>query len=201
MSHPLAQFFYFAGLPYLAVILGLITPRLLGLKGLEHVALVDWSGGQPLLELQQALTLLGLELLLDTPPMLMSGTTTILIFVVVLLCLNYQGMSLTSPHLSTLTVIYYALHWAFYRAICWSITDDLYLGVVWGSATVIIEAGLSRWVQGCSLLDQTTLLHSLMLILTATAFFYTPNLWLLMLLHLLLAAIINLNLVPTTIRT
>jgi hypothetical protein len=50
-----AEFFYFVGLPYLALIFGLLPPRLLGLKGLEY--LLSISTMSSLADLRQALIL------------------------------------------------------------------------------------------------------------------------------------------------
>ena len=53
----IAQFFYFVGIPYLAIILGQITPGLLGLKGVEHIALINWNSQFVAGQLQQAVAL------------------------------------------------------------------------------------------------------------------------------------------------
>jgi len=187
-----AIFFYFAGIPYLALIFGLLTPRLLGLKGLEYFALIDWNGDFLAAQIQQATTLMLLEWLLDSSVIILAGLAAILILIAIRISLTHQGVVLTLTRETTLFTIYYGLHWAFYRAIFWSLTGDLYLGVVLGLGFVLLEWSLTSWVQGQWLESkQCFLVNTIILILTSTLFFYSPNLWLLWPIHLLLVAIIN----------
>jgi hypothetical protein len=96
-----------------------------------------------------------------------------------------------APEISGLKVIYTSLHWAFYRAIFWAVTGDLYLGLVWGAGAVMIEWLLVGWIQKQPLFQIPAFFIQLMLlILTSLLFFYTPNLWLIWLVHLALLAVL-----------
>jgi len=88
------------------------------------------------------------------------------------------------------TVVYAAVHWSFYRAGIWWLSDDLYLGVVGGVVLVCAEWGLCAWLGKRSsqrLIPERTLIDASLLITTATIFYYAPNLWLLIPAHWLLA--------------
>ena len=187
-----AIFLYFVGIPYLALILGILTPRLLGLKGLEHFVLVDWNGNFLIAQLQQATTLMLVEWLLDSSATILAGLAAVLILIVIRINLTHNGIGPTPYRESALYTIYYGLHWAFYRAVFWSITDDLYLGVILGLAFVLLEWSLVAWVRRRWLEQkQQFLANTLVLILTSTIFFYSPNLWLLWPVHLLMVAILT----------
>ncbi len=195
-----ARFFYFVGLPYLALISGILTARLLGLKGLEHFVFAglseDFSIPVFLAELQKAMTMLLLECLIDGGAMIQAGLMTLLILAGLRLSLTRVGLELaTDFHQPVLSTIYDGLHWAFYRAIFWQLSGDLYLGVVWGIACVLLEWGLIAWAQKRWPTQQRSLLlRTMLLILTATLFFYSPNLWLLWLVHLAMVATLTLRL-------
>jgi hypothetical protein len=172
---PVARFFYYAGLPYLAMVAGLFPARLLGLSGLEHFNLAgpDWARTAPLLLLTQWL--------LDSRATLPAGLAV---------CAIWGGVWASLPAgswpyrpTSLLETTYDALHWAFYRAICWQLTGDLYVGVVLGVGCVLLEWGLLAHVRG---LHPQSLFNAMLLILTALVFFYSPNLWLLLPVHLAL---------------
>ena len=196
-----AQFFYFIGIPYLAIILGQITPSLMGLKGVEHLALINWNSDFVAGQLQQAVALLLLEWLFDLPAAVVTGLVAIIILAAVWVSLLRYPLLLNPPGFSVLTVIYYGLHWAFYRAIFWLLTGDLYLGAVLGAAWVILEWTLCCVVQKqYPTRQQKFLVNTIILTLTATVFYYSPNLWLLFPIHLALVAIVNQkpNSVPET---
>jgi hypothetical protein len=76
---------------------------------------------------------------------------------------------------------YAALHWAFYRAAFWLLTDDLYLAVVGGVILVLVEVWL------CCEMDARAAVDISLLVTTATVFYCAPNLWLLIPVHWLLA--------------
>jgi hypothetical protein len=187
-----ARFFYFVGLPYLAVISGVLSTRLLGLKGLEYFILIDVESasenGRLVAEIQYASLLMLLEWFVDSSSTIVAGLVALLVLAGVTVGLARAGVMVAGgSHMTVTGVIYYGLHWAFYRAVFWLITGDLYLGVVWGAALVMLEAMLAMLaarVRG-NWNDQQPqfLLNSIILILTATVFFYSPNLWLLWLVH------------------
>ena len=188
----IAQFFYFIGIPYLAIILGQITPGLMGLKGIEHIALINWNSDFVAVQLQQAVALVLLEWLFDLPAAVVAGLIAILILAAVWASLLRYPLLVNPPGFSVLTVIYYGLHWAFYRAIFWLLTGDPYFGTVLGAAWVILEWVLCYVVKKqYPTRQQKFLVNTIILILTATVFYYSPNLWLLFPIHLALMAIVN----------
>jgi len=187
-----AIFFYFVGIPYFALISGILTPRLLGLKGVEYFALVDWNSDFLVAQFQQASTLMLLESLLDSSVTILAGLAALSMLIALRISLIHNGVALTSHRESALYTIYYSLHWAFYRAIFWSITGDLYLGVILGLGFVMLEWTLASWLQRqWRERKEQLLINSIILILPSTIFFYSPNLWLLWPIHLLLVAIVN----------
>ena len=186
----IVRFLYFVGLPYIAILLGLITLEQLGLPGLSSFYFIDWNGNL-LLGVQQATTLMLLSWLLDSGIAILAGGTALLLLLIVRWGGMRQGIKLRMLNQSLVEVIYYALHWAFYRAIFWSITDDLYLGVVLGIGAVLIEWLLVAQTRNQTLLPQATLVNGMILVLTASAFFYSPNLWLLLPFHWGMVAVVS----------
>lgn len=188
----MAIFLYFVGIPYLALVSGILTPRLLGLKGLDYFALIDWYS-QPLgVQFQQAITLTLLEWLLDSQATILAGSAALLTLVGIQRNLFRYQIEIALPQESTLFTLYYAVHWAFYRAIFWLITDDLYLAAVLGVGLVMLEGALfiqieRRWAAQ----RRQFWVSSIILILTAAVFYYSPNLWLLLPVHRLLAMLAN----------
>ena len=188
----IAQFFYFIGIPYLAIIWGRITPSLMGLKGVEHLALINWDSDFVAGQVQQAVALVLLEWLFDLPAAVVVGVLAIIILAAVWALLLRYPLPLNVPRFSVLTTIYYGLHWAFYRAIFWLLTGDLYLGTVLGAAWVILEWALCHLVQKQQpARQQKFLINVTVLTLTATVFYYSPNLWLLFPIHLALMAVVS----------
>jgi hypothetical protein len=188
----IAQFFYFVGIPYCALTFGVLTPRLLGLTGLEHFILIDWNSEFLAVQMQQALTLMLLEWLMDSHVVILTGMVAILIVLGIRVGLIRSGLELTTPRDSVLMTVYYGLHWAFYRAIFWSVTGDLYLGVVLGIGFVMLEWALLIWTQkSWQIQQQRFLTYTMILILSATVFFYGPNLWLLWPIHLIMVMILS----------
>jgi len=190
----LAQFFYFVGIPYFAVSFGILKPRLLGLSGLDYFNLIDWSSEYLAVQIQQATTLMVLEWLIDSSMTLLAGSIALLVWSGIWLSLKYRGSNFSLARQSVTYIIYYGLHWAFYRAIFWSITDDLYLGVVLGSSFIILEWGLIQiWQKQWSTPQPSFLINTIILILTSTVFFYSPNLWLLWPIHWIMVALTNIG--------
>lgn len=199
-----ARFFYFVGFPYVAIITGVLPPRFLGLKGLEYFISINLSEGwtRTVADLQKAITMLLLEGLVDGRMMIGAGLTALLVLIGLRLGLARLGLGLAAgPNISISDTLYDCLHWAFYRAIFWVITGDLYLGVVWGLAWVMVEGVLVAWAQKDWPVQKLYYLtNTIILILTSTIFFYSPNLWLLGLVHLLLVTITNLHLQRDPVR-
>ena len=188
-----ARFFYFFGLPYLAIITGVLPPRFLGLKGLENFISINLSEGwtTTIAGLQKAVTMLLVEGLADGS--LMIGVSLAALLVLVGLRLGLARLDLTlaiNPQVSVLDTLYDCLHWAFYRGIFWVITGDLYLGVVGGLTWVMVERALVVWTQKDWQVQRLYFLtNTIILILTSTIFFFSPNLWLLGPVHLVLVTI------------
>lgn len=185
----IVRFLYFAGIPYLAVLLGLLTLEQLGLTGLVYFNLIDWQANL-FLEFQQAATLLLLSWLLDSGQAIVAGGSALLLLGAFRWGLGQAGVRWPLRDLSLIDIIYLALHWAFYRAVFWAATGDLYLGVVLGSTAVVLEWVLLTKMQNRPLVSETILLDAVILVLTATAFFYSPNLWLLLPFHWGMAALL-----------
>lgn len=184
----LFELLYFVGLPYLAVVLGVLPPRLLGLTGAEYAALINWN--RPLfIQLQQTFTLAFLEGLFYLPATLATGSLALLLFGFI--WLRLKDITPPTRRQTLLHTLYFALHWAFYRAIFWRITDDLYLATVWGVALVLLEVALVSLAQQRPIVRTWTLQQALLLVLTALVFFFSPNLWLLLPLHWLMVTLTN----------
>lgn len=187
--HAAARFFYFVGLPYLALTSGALTPRGLGLKGLENLATPSgiWA------DLQKAVTLLLLESLADSSVMLRLGLLALLLAATLRWSLTHIGLERAGESQPWLHTLYDGLHCAFYRAVIWQWSGDLYLGVVSGVVLVWLEWALTLWAQGDRLLRSGGLWpRTIILILTSMIFFYSPNLWLLWPVHLALVAMMGL---------
>jgi hypothetical protein len=184
-----ARFFYGVGLPYLGLITGLLPPRYLGLKGLENLALISW--GSNLADLQKAASIIWLECLVDAAVFIRIGLLALLLLAGIKLGLAHLGFGPIGPAPALLDTIYESLHWAFYRAIFWLITADLYLGVTGGIAWVLLEGMLIAWAQRSWPVQKPYFLAKmLILVLTSVIFFYVPNLWLLGPIHYLFAAVL-----------
>lgn len=181
----LARFFYFIGLPYFAMIAGLLTARSLGLAGLEHFSLIG-------LDPQRAALLLAVEWVLDSRFTILAGLAALAGFGGVLFHLARSGLALpASPGFSGLDAVYDSAHWAFYRAIFWTLTADLYLAVVAGAGLVLLEWGLAASVQPRRPEQIPLLLKVIILILTSSIFYFSPNLWLLVPVHLALVGLVR----------
>ena len=188
-----AVFIYFVGLPYLAVILGILTPRLLGLTGLEHFTLINWDTPGLAFQVQQATTLMLVEWLLDSSATFLVGSVALAALAGIWMNLTHYGVIIPPIQQPVaLSTLYFALHWAFYRAMIWSVTDNLYLGVVLGAGVVMVEWMLVYWPHRHDVAyHQRFIVNAIILWLTALIFYYSPNLWLLLPFHWLMVTIVN----------
>ena len=188
----LVRFFYFVGLPYVVVISGMLSSRLLGLGGLEYFIFVTWAPDLWLIQLQQALMLMLLSWLLDSRSLVPLGLAALLSLTFLKSGLVRQQIDCCIARSSSLDTVYEGVHWAFYRAIFWSITDNLYLGVVLGTVYIAFEGvvGHKMWQQQPSQ-QQSFLMNMIILILIALLFFYVPNLWLLLPIHVAMIAVVR----------
>ena len=187
----IARFFYFVGIPYLAVVSGLLSPRLFGLRGAEHLALIEWDTSRVLAGIQRAFTLITLEWVFDSPVTITFGTAALLLVWLIRRNLIRHQTPLPNLPQTLLHVFYAALHWAFYRAVVWQLTGDLYLAVVWGAALVFVEWMLIARLSRQQLLPAVVLAQSVILVLTAVIFYYSPNWWLLLPFHWAMVTIID----------
>jgi hypothetical protein len=164
---------------------------MLGLKGLENFGLV--GGGTLTAGLQTVLVLMLLEWLVDSGATIMAGLAALVILAGLRLSLARSGITLGAGERATVVdTVYQALHWAFYRAVIWLLTGDLYLAVVLGVGLVLAEWLLVTWIRPAWADRQQALLtNSLILILTAAIFYYSPNLWLLWPFHLAMIVLVS----------
>jgi hypothetical protein len=180
-----AEFFYFVGLPYVALVFGVLTPQQLGLKGLEYFSLV--SPNSFISDVQRVFTLMVVEWLVDIGPMVGIGLAAALILSGIIFILTRYGVTEAQSDETILDTLYNTLHWAFYWALFWLLVDDLYLGILIGSGWAILEYFLLARMQQTRLNRQPQQLVKIMiLIFTATIFFYRPNLWLLWPIHVVM---------------
>jgi hypothetical protein len=159
-----------------------VLPRFLGLKGLENLAALSWQGDVAtwLVDLQTAVALILVECLADSGAMIKVGLAAMLLLAGIRLGLARLDLALPLSPFSMGETVLEGLHWAFYRAIFWIMTGDLYLGVVWGTVWVLLEWTLIAWVKQDGPVQKPHLLvKAMILIVISTLFFYVPNLWLL----------------------
>jgi hypothetical protein len=197
------RFGYYVGLPYIALILGVMPGRYMGLVGLgqpQDSLSVSESGF--LAPLRDYLALVILNWLPDLGTVVALGAVTLLF-----LSLTWFGYAYLrgyvesgggigpSSHrgdyrLGVLQVIYQAVHWGFYRGAVWLLTDDLYLGVIGG---IILVGGEWMLDAGCvhkarhARAGEVFRIDASVLVATSLIFFFVPNLWLLIPVHWLLA--------------
>lgn len=203
---PILRFVYYVGLPYVALILGVVPGRYLGLVGLDQLqasrsALGGLKGGL-LARIRADMSLVILDWLPDVGTLAGLGALTLLLLGITWLGYGYfrhyvvsklgtHPLSLEGEETrSAIQIVYQAIHWSFYRSAVWLLTGDLYLGVVGGVLLVAAE-----WVLDPGWTDRTRhalareglLIDASVLIGTSAIFFFVPNLWLLLPVHWLLA--------------
>jgi|GEM_PF-6437335 len=175
----LLRLVYYAGLPYLALILGVVAPRFLGLS------IADWGSS------------------------LLSGLKLGLIaFVALAGCVSYYALStrkfarlaqqglyadmagLPVPagwSLLLVEVVSREAHWAFYRAGIAQLLDDVYAGSVIGLSLVLLELYANpRYRHGLSQAGQaeSLFLYVTYAILSTLIYLVTGNLWACIIVHL-----------------
>lgn len=204
LGRPFLRFSYYLGFPYIALLLGVLPVRHLGLVGLEqlpHAADPSATGG-PAESLHIAIA----WMLRSWLPHLgwWAGLTILMAGLLAVTWRLYRYARRATPSdlppsetasdlraiTAPATVVYAAVHWSFYRASIWWLSDDLYLGVFGGVALVLIEWCLCMWLAGrpsWRLTSERSLIEASLLITTAAIFYYVPNLWLLVLTHWSLA--------------
>jgi hypothetical protein len=199
------RFVYYIGLPYIALILGVVPGRYLGLVGLgqaqETPSELD-SGF--LAQIRDYLSLVILNWLPDVGTVVALGAVTVLFLGITWLGYAYLRGNVTSGggvspsslrgghSLGLIHVVYQAVHWSFYRSAVWLLTDDLYLGVFGGIILVVgewmLDAGWMHRVRHADT-DEALLIDASVLVATSLVFFFVPILWLLIPVHWLLAVV------------
>jgi hypothetical protein len=201
------RFVYYIGLPYIALVLGVVPTRYLGLVGFDWLQVGDFPGGLESGVVAGLRDYLSLVLLNWLPGVgTIAGLGVVMLLFLSLMWWGYAhfrgrvvadlGIGTLSPReetsLGVMQVIYQAVHWSFYRGAIWLLTDDLYLGVTGGIILVGVEWMLDPgWVKRLRrpLAGEMLLIDASVLIASAVIFFFVPNLWLLIPIHWLLAAV------------
>jgi hypothetical protein len=188
---------YYWGLPYLLLILGVLPARLLGLRGLDDFSFVPTGGGffANLGVFINQVSNIFLAWLPDLSGWLGSGALLGATFVG-FLWLYLQAVKPDWPAAqslicdSRLELLYDIAHWAFYRAICWLVFGDLYLGVLGGMIIILLKKlALFQLAGPSALWRQQQLFQFGFGLVTSGVFLFAPNLWLATLLYLLLVGL------------
>ncbi len=204
------RFAYYVGLPYVALILGVVPGRYLGLVGLDRLQ-ASWAASEQLetggtlatilARARSDISLLIWSWLPDVSTMVGLGTLLLVLLSLTWLGFGYFKRSLFCVGSSELLlqveeekhvdIVYQAIHWSFYRSAVWLLTDDLYLGILGGVLLVIVEwvlepARISSVRR--ALVEERLLVDASLLVATSAIFFFAPNLWLLLPVHWMLAS-------------
>ncbi len=205
------RFVYYVGIPYAALILGVVPGRYLGLVGPDRLQ----AGKSPISGfesvpnawqfLSQVRDFISLAILNWLPNVgTLAGLAVIMFLLLSVTWLAYgyfMDGAISAPRVrwlslprrkipSVVQIVYQAIHWSFYRSAIWLLTDDLYLGVIGGILLVGAEWMLDPgWIDGVryELSGDERLIDASVLIATSVTFFFVPNLWLVMPVHWLLA--------------
>ena len=196
------RFGYYIGLPYVALILGVVPGRYMGLVGLgQPQDSLSGSESGLLAQIRDYLSLVMLNWLPDVGTVVALGTVTLLFLSVTWLGYAYLRGNVVSSgpsshrggyRLGVLQVIYQAVHWSFYRSAVWLLSGDLYLGAIGGIILVGGEWMLdAEWVHKArhARAGEVLLIDASVLVSTSLIFFFVPNLWLLIPVHWLLALV------------
>lgn len=199
------RFVYYIGLPYIALILGVVPGRYLGLVGLGQAQEIPSELDSGFFaQIRDYLSLVILNWLPNVGTVVALGAVTVLFLGITWLGYAYFRGNVTSGSgvspsslrdgnsLGLIHVIYQAVHWSFYRSVVWLLTDDLYLGVFGGIILVVGEWMLDAgWVHRVRRADtgEVLLIDASVLVATSLIFFFVPILWLLIPVHWLLAVV------------
>lgn len=201
------RFVYYVGLPYAALILGVVPGRYLGLVGYQDDALLRGVEAVPgawqlFSQIRDIISLAVLDWLPDVGTM--AGLAVVMLLLLGFTWLGYgrfkrgvtpgPGFDPSPPRREdtplAIRVAYQAIHWSFYRSAVWLLTDDLYLGVIGGILLVggewVLDPGWTARVRRAPSAEDH-LIDASLLIATSVMFFFVPNLWLLAPAHWLLA--------------
>jgi hypothetical protein len=184
----IADFFYFVGLPYFAIVFGLLSAQKLGLKGLEYFSLMRLSPPVSavsfLSEVWRATTLMALAWLPDLSWFIFPGLLVLLIWSGTLTSLAHAEAVKLPAKLTGRDFLYYGLHWAFYWGIFWLLTGDPFFGVLLGTGLAAAELKVEQiFLPGQ---NGRLIVTMLTLILMAMTFYYSANLWLVWLMQIIM---------------
>jgi hypothetical protein len=200
------RFAYYVGLPYAALVLGVIPSSYIGLVGLGQLPAPRSDPGAHhfLAGFRAAASHVVLTWVSDLGTM--AGIAAVMCLLLAVVWVGYglsrRGVALglngtsayrqppTGP--SLVHISYQAIHWSFYRSGVWLLTGDPYLGVVGGILLIGAE-----WLFGAGgaegkrsiFLSEAQMLDITLLIATSVIFYFVPNLWLLIPIHWLLALV------------
>jgi len=170
------RFLYYIGIPYAALLRGVVLPRLMGLTHL------DWVKG------------IGLGTVLGGGAfLLLALICRWYVRAVAALPLSARerwevslGDGSTNGWILLREVIYLQTHWAFYRSAAILFLDNQYAGVFLGFLLVTLEWSINpawRTDLGLPWRSVNTLLRWSLALVAAIIFFFTRNLWLLVPIH------------------
>ncbi len=172
---------YTIGLPYFALMSGLLPPRFLGLRGWDILA-EAFSPQSPAQFLPQALLGVGNTLYLWLPDFGAIISTVAMLGGVwlIFLSLNHTETLLTATsEPSAFDVLLDVVHWGFYRAILWRLSGNLYLAVVGGILLLLLEwVAVTRAGHFAPTETKRLALRFGLGVVSSIAFIFAPNLWL-----------------------
>lgn len=182
------QLIYFIGIPYLALLSGLIPARLFGLKAWDSISqLIATAFARQLTSNWQ--TQLGISIQVWASD---AGASIGIIASLIGVSLFFGWLYLRGNHPPIVTMPSYSqwivdiIHWSFYRAAIWRISGDLYLSVLGGIFLILIEylfvykLGIKKGTTGTQLT-----IRFVGNTIVSVAFLFAPNLWIVGLLFLI----------------
>ncbi len=193
----LLQSLYFLGLPYSALVSGLLPARFLGLKGLDILTNTNLFplNQHTLFNLAMQLGNVLLLWLPDIGPLVSVGVLlSVLFFAYLWLYMRPVAFRLPTNTLfplyrSNFDILFDVVHWSFYRAVAWLAMGSLYLGIIVGTLMMVIEeVAASRVGRQPAIEQQRHLLRFAIGFLASVVFLFAPNLWLIFALQLIVAA-------------
>lgn len=172
---------YAVGLPYFALLSGLLPARFLGLRGWDILAAA--FSPRPLSQfVPQALLGLGNTLYLWLPDFGAIITVTAILGGVLLVFLALNRTETLSPAVSepsAFTALLDVVHWGFYRAILWRLGGNLYFAVVGGILLMTLEwVAVARAGKFSPAETKRLALRFGLGLVSSIAFIFAPNLWL-----------------------
>ncbi len=182
------QLIYFVGLPYLALLSGLIPARLFGLKGWDSASQLFSDAFSRQLPADWQLQLSSILKLWASDVGILAGILASLTGVGIIFGWLYlRGGKIQSFILPSFAQwIIDIIHWSFYRAVIWRITDDLYLSVLGGIVLILVEYLLVYKVGGESeTAGSQRVIRFAGNVMMAIGFLFAPNLWVMGILFLI----------------